>query len=192
MQGYIRGLESGLAKRGAQLGILQSSGGILSASVAAREPVRTILSGPAGGVIGALSVARTAGIGSILSFDMGGTSTDVALIESDREPQTTTEGSVAGLPVSVPMLDIHTAGAGGGSLAWIDTSGVLQVGPQSAGADPGPACYGRGDRATITDANLVLGRLHPDHFLGGAMRLDASRARDALRRIPVSGFENVE
>jgi N-methylhydantoinase A len=192
MQSYIERLEHGLAERRAQLSIMQSSGGILSASVAARESVRTILSGPAGGVIGALSVARTAGIQRILSFDMGGTSTDVALIDSDREPPTTTEGSVAGLPVSVPMLDIHTAGAGGGSLAWIDAAGALQAGPQSAGADPGPACYGRGDRATITDANLLLGRLHPHHFLGGAMQLDAARARDALSRVASSGFESLE
>ena len=192
MQTYIGGLENGLSQRVAQLSIMQSSGGILSASVAVREPVRTILSGPAGGVIGALSVARTAGIRQILSFDMGGTSTDVALIDADREPATATEGHVAGLPVSVPMLDIHTAGAGGGSLAWIDVAGTLQVGPQSAGAVPGPACYGRGDEATITDANLALGRIHPAHFLGGAMRLDESRAHQALRRMAPSGFESTE
>jgi N-methylhydantoinase A len=192
MQTYIDGLQRGLAKRKAQLSIMQSSGGILSATVAAREPVRTILSGPAGGVIGALSVARAARIERVLSFDMGGTSTDVALIEADREPSTTTEGNIAGLPVSVPMLDIHTAGAGGGSLAWIDIAGALQVGPQSAGADPGPACYGHGDGATVTDANLVLGRLQPDHFLGGAMRLDETRARQALSRIALSGFESTE
>ena len=192
MQSYIVGLQRGLTRRKAQLSIMQSSGGILSAGVAAREPVRTILSGPAGGVIGALSVARTAGVPCFLSFDMGGTSTDVALIQADREPATTTEGNVAGLPVSVPMLDIHTAGAGGGSLAWIDTSGALQVGPQSAGADPGPACYGSGDGATITDANLLLGHLHTDHFLGGAMRLDKPRAHQALNRIALSGFDSTE
>jgi N-methylhydantoinase A len=192
MQSYIVGLQRGLARRKAPLSIMQSSGGILSAEVAAREPVRTILSGPAGGVIGALSVARTAGIQRVLSFDMGGTSTDVALIHADREPKTTTEGNVAGLPVSVPMLDIHTAGAGGGSLAWIDIAGALQVGPQSAGADPGPACYGRGEGATVTDANLLLGRLHPDHFLGGAMRLDKARAHQALNRVSLNGFDSVE
>ena len=192
MQSYIVALQRGLAHRNTQLSIMQSSGGILSAGVAAREPVRTILSGPAGGVIGALSVARTTGIERLLSFDMGGTSTDVSLIHADREPTTTAEGTVAGLPVSVPMLDIHTAGAGGGSLAWIDTAGALQVGPQSAGADPGPACYGRGHGATITDANLVLGRLHPDHFLGGAMRLHEDRAQQALRRIAHPAFESTE
>lgn len=192
MQGYIRSLERGLARRSASLSIMQSSGGILSAASAAREPVRTILSGPAGGVIGALSVARSAGVDRILTFDMGGTSTDVALLDATREPATTIEGQIAGLPVGVPMLDIHTAGAGGGSLAWMDSAGALQVGPQSAGADPGPACYGRGDLATVTDANVVLGRLHPDHFLGGAMRLDQARARRALERVPTKLFASVE
>jgi N-methylhydantoinase A len=183
MQTYIHLLERGLARRKASLSIMQSSGGILSAASGAREPVRTILSGPAGGVIGALSAARSAGIDQILTFDMGGTSTDVALLDANREPPTTIEGQVAGLPVGVPMLDIHTAGAGGGSLAWIDAASALQVGPQSAGADPGPACYGRNDRPAVTDANLVLGRLHPDHFLGGAMRLDQGRARRALAEL---------
>jgi len=206
MQSYIRSLERGLARRHATLSIMQSSGGILSASSAAREPVRTILSGPAGGVIGALSVARTAAIDRILTFDMGGTSTDVALLDAGpratgprrlggdatREPPTTSEGLVEGLPVSIPMLDIHTAGAGGGSLAWMDTAGALQVGPQSAGADPGPACYGRGRQATVTDANLVLGRLHRDHFLGGAMKLDDARARAAGSAVPTKSFATLE
>ena len=206
IQSYIHALQRGLAKGNARLSIMQSSGGILSAAAAAREPVRTILSGPAGGVIGALSVSRAAGIQRILTFDMGGTSTDVALLDpgspatgprrgggdATREPPTSTEGQVAGLPVGVPMLDIHTAGAGGGSLAWMDTAGTLQVGPQSAGAAPGPACYGRGNGATVTDANLVLGRLHPDHFLGGAMRLDEDRARKALAAIPAGSFATLE
>lgn len=192
LQSYIHSLQRGLASRTATLSIMQSSGGILSAASAAREPVRTILSGPAGGVIGALSVARAAGIDRILTFDMGGTSTDVALLDAEREPPTTREGQVEGLPVSIPMLDIHTAGAGGGSLAWMDTAGALQVGPQSAGADPGPACYGRGEQATVTDANLALGRLHPDRFLGGAMRLDESRARKALSATSARSFSSVE
>jgi N-methylhydantoinase A len=194
MEGYLGGLARELAGRGAELKIMQSSGGILSAQAAAREPVRTILSGPAGGVIGALSVARRAGIARVLSFDMGGTSTDVAMLDATREPATTIEGEVAGVPVRVPMLDIHTAGAGGGSLARIDEAGALQVGPRSAGADPGPACYGRGEGATVTDANLVLGRLHPEHFLGGAMRLDAKRARKAIESVgrDARGFGNVE
>ncbi len=181
MQSYLRELAKKMKAHGAELKVMQSSGGILSSEAAAREPVRTILSGPAGGAIGALGVARRAGIARVLSFDMGGTSTDVALLDAEREPTTSVEGEVAGIPVRVPMLDIHTAGAGGGSLAWIDAAGVLQVGPQSAGADPGPACYGHGDRATVTDANVVLGRLHPEHFLRGAMRLDGGRARQ-LRR----------
>lgn len=192
MQSYIQALERGLARRKASLSIMQSSGGILSAASAAREPVRTVLSGPAGGVIGALSVARSAGIDRILTFDMGGTSTDAALLDATREPPTTSEGQVAGLPVSVPMLDIHTAGAGGGSLAWIDLAGALQVGPQSAGANPGPACYGRGREATVTDANLILGRLHSEHFLGGAMRLDETRARDALTTVKTTSFATIE
>jgi N-methylhydantoinase A len=192
LQQYIHALQRGLAQRSARLSIMQSSGGILSAESAAREPVRTILSGPAGGVIGALSVARAAGIHRILTFDMGGTSTDVAILDAKSEPPTSTEGQVAGLPVGVPMLDIHTAGAGGGSLAWMDHAGALQVGPQSAGAIPGPACYGRGDRATVTDANLALGRLHPDHFLGGAMQLDNARAHRALSAIAVRSFATVE
>jgi N-methylhydantoinase A len=190
---YIGGLQRSLAHRGAQLSIMQSSGGILSAQAAAREPVRTILSGPAGGVTGALSVARRAGIERLLSFDMGGTSTDASLLDAGREPPTTIEGQVSGLPVRVPMLDIHTAGAGGGSLAWMDAAGALQVGPQSAGSDPGPACYGRGENATVTDANLSLGRLHPDHFLGGAMRLQQHRARAAIETLrPGTGFTSTE
>ena len=207
MQSYIHaldlGIARGLSRRHASLRIMQSSGGILSSASAASEPVRTILSGPAGGVIGALSIARAADIDRILSFDMGGTSTDVALLDqatgpgrrggdATREPPTTSEGQVAGLPVGVPMLDIHTAGAGGGSLAWMDTAGALQIGPQSAGANPGPACYGRGDQATVTDANLALGRLHSDHFLGGKMRLDESRARRALAAVPTRSFATVE
>ena len=187
MQGYLRGLARVFAMRGATLQIMQSSGGILSAETAAREPVRTILSGPAGGVIGALSVARRAGIDRVLSFDMGGTSTDVAMLDATREPETSVEGEVAGMPVRVPMLDIHTAGAGGGSLAWMDAADALQVGPQSAGADPGPACYGRGEGATVTDANVLLGRLHAQHFLGGAMKLDGARARAAVERIRIAG-----
>jgi N-methylhydantoinase A len=183
MQNYIDGLERNLAGRGAQLSVMQSSGGVLSARAAAREPVRTILSGPAGGMIGALAVARATGIDRVLSFDMGGTSTDVALLDATREPPTSIEGEVAGLPVGVPMLDIHTAGAGGGSLARIDAAGALQVGPRSAGAIPGPACYGRGELATVTDANAVLGRLHPQHFLGGAMVLDVACARKALSAV---------
>jgi len=154
---------------------MQSSGGITALSTAAREPVRTVLSGPAGGVVGALTTARASGFENIIAFDMGGTSTDVSLVES--KIKTATDAQIAGLPVSVPMLDIHTVGAGGGSLARFDAAGVLHVGPESAGADPGPICYGRGLQPTVTDANLVLGRLQPRRFLGGDFTLDLERTR---------------
>jgi N-methylhydantoinase A len=160
--------------------VMQSSGGIISGATASREPVRTILSGPAGGVLGAQYVAELAGFPRVITFDMGGTSTDVALI--DGSLRTTNESEVAGLPVSVPMLDIHTVGAGGGSLARIDRGGALRVGPESAGADPGPVCYGRGTRPTVTDAHLVLGRLVPEGFLGGEFRLDLVRSREWVAR----------
>jgi N-methylhydantoinase A len=155
--------------------VMQSSGGITALSTAAREPVRTVLSGPAGGVVGAAATARASGFDKIIAFDMGGTSTDVSLVEG--EIKTATDAQVAGLPVSVPMLDIHTVGAGGGSLARFDAAGVLHVGPESAGADPGPICYGHGLQPTVTDANLILGRLQPSKFLGGDFTLDLDRTR---------------
>jgi len=181
---YISGLQQALERefRGGRLHVMQSSGGIASAAVAAKEPVRTVLSGPAGGVVGAYAVARMAGFDKIIGFDMGGTSTDVALVDGGEGLRTTNESSISGLPISVPMLDIHTVGAGGGSLARFDAGGALHVGPQSAGADPGPICYGRGTAPTVTDANLVLGRLDPEFFLGGEMRLDETRARKFLDR----------
>jgi N-methylhydantoinase A len=164
--------------------IMQSNGGILSASAAVREPVRTILSGPAGGVLGAQYVSETAGFDRIITLDMGGTSTDVSLMESRTwgSLATTSESVVSGIPVAVPMLDIHTVGAGGGSLARFDRAGALRVGPESAGADPGPICYGRGTQPTVTDANLVLGRIPDSGLLGGAFALDARRARDYMNR----------
>jgi N-methylhydantoinase A len=181
MGGYLARLQSSVdsACPGARFRVMQSSGGIISAAVAAREPVRTILSGPAGGLVGACEVARRAGYSRILSFDMGGTSTDVALAELNPRHtlSTSNELQVAGIPVAVPMLNIHTVGAGGGSLAHFDAGGALQVGPQSAGSDPGPVCYGRGTQPTVTDANLLLGRLQPTFFLGGRMMLDENRAR---------------
>jgi N-methylhydantoinase A len=155
--------------------VMQSSGGITALSTAAREPVRTVLSGPAGGVVGAVATACASGIDRIIAFDMGGTSTDVSLVEG--EIKTANDAQIAGLPVSVPMLDIHTVGAGGGSLARFDAAGVLRVGPESAGADPGPICYGRGTQPTVTDANLLLGRLQPTRFLGGDFALDLDRTR---------------
>ena len=164
------------------LRVMQSSGGSISADVAGLEPVRTILSGPAGGVVGALRVARAASVPDIITFDMGGTSTDVALC--DRQGmRMTSEGSVAGLPVAVQAMDIHTVGAGGGSIARVDEGGSLRVGPESAGARPGPACYGKGIQPTVTDANLVLGRFGRARLLGGEFELDETRAREALTRL---------
>ena len=164
---------------GARVRVMQSNGGILSAKVAAREPVRTILSGPAGGALAAKQIAD-AGYGSVISFDMGGTSTDVSLVEGAL--RTTNESIVAGLPVAVPMLEIHTVGAGGGSIARFDRAGALRVGPESAGADPGPICYGRGELPTVTDAHLILGRLGSEGLLGGDFRLDEQRAREHMQR----------
>ena len=155
--------------------IMQSNGGIISAEQAAREPVRTILSGPAGGVIGAAHAAELAGITQAISFDMGGTSTDVALLNGTVG--TTNESMVAGMPVAVPMLEINTVGAGGGSIARFDQGGALRVGPESAGAVPGPICYGRGMKTTVTDAYAVLGRLGNKGLLGGDFSLDVTRAR---------------
>ena len=168
-----------LSRRAGNLHVMQSSGGSISARVAAAEPVRTILSGPAGGVVGAVEAARGAGFREIVTFDMGGTSTDVALC-AGGQLRTTNESVVAGLPVAVPVLDIYTVGAGGGSIARVDAGGSLRVGPESAGAVPGPACYGRGTLATVTDANLVLGRFGGAQLLGGDFTLDGRRAQDAL------------
>lgn len=180
---YLRELTDGLSRnlnRGNTHGlrIMQSSGGSISAETASREPVRTILSGPAGGVVAATRVADLAGIRDIITFDMGGTSTDVALCT--RGARTTNEAQITGLPVAVPVLDIHTVGAGGGSIAYVDAGGALRVGPESAGADPGPACYGFGTRPTVTDANLVLGRFAGGGLLGGTMVLDEARAAHSL------------
>jgi N-methylhydantoinase A len=155
--------------------VMQSSGGITALSTAIREPVRTVLSGPAGGVVGAVATARASGFERIIAFDMGGTSTDVSLVEGAIK--TASDAQIAGLPIGVPMLDIHTVGAGGGSLARFDAGGALRVGPASAGADPGPICYGRGSQPTVTDANLLLGRLQPSRFLGGDFNLDLDRTR---------------
>ncbi|MCZ6876176.1 MAG: hydantoinase/oxoprolinase family protein [bacterium] len=176
MQRYLRTLMSDLS--GARLSVMRSNGGIMSAHRAHQEAVHTVLSGPAGGVVGAFRLAQDIGYTRAITFDMGGTSTDVSLC--DEQPRTTNETIVAGCPVKVPVIDIHTVGAGGGSLAYLDHGGALQVGPQSAGADPGPVCYGKGRDLTVTDANLYLGRLHPDWFLGGQMQLDVKRATEAV------------
>ena len=173
---YIATLAKKVAEEYSQgrLEVMQSSGGIISARIAAAEPVRTMLSGPAGGVIGAYKLAKLAGFDHIIGFDMGGTSTDVCLVDASG-PRISNESMVTGIPIGVPMLDIHTAGAGGGSIARFDTGGLLRVGPESAGSDPGPICFGRGTRPTVTDANLALGRLDTDRFLGGSVTLDRDR-----------------
>jgi N-methylhydantoinase A len=164
------------------LRVMQSSGGSISADVAAVEPVRTILSGPSGGVVGALRAAQSGGIQSVITFDMGGTSTDVALCDSGAI-RTTNEAMVAGLPVAVSVMDIHTVGAGGGSIARVDEGGSLRVGPESAGADPGPACYGRSLLPTVTDAHVVLGHFGGVGLLGGEFNLDEKRSREALTKL---------
>ncbi|HEX6384322.1 MAG TPA: hydantoinase/oxoprolinase family protein [Anaerolineae bacterium] len=187
MSRYLSRLAEGLRPR--RLTVMQSNGGVIAAATAGGQAARTALSGPAGGVVGAHFVAGQAGFDDIITFDMGGTSTDVALCPG-RLP-TTAEGEIAGMPLRLPIIDIHTVGAGGGSLAYLDAGGALHVGPQSAGAEPGPACYQKetGDwrleirQATTTDANLVLGRLDADRFLGGTMRLNEAAAREALGRL---------
>ncbi len=177
MDRYLGELERGRHR----IAIMQSNGGFMSTHEARRHTVRTVLSGPAGGVVGALETARLSGFMRILGFDMGGTSTDVSLC--DGAPRETMEASIDGLPVRVPMLDIHTVGAGGGSIARVDEGGLLRVGPQSAGADPGPACYGKGEVPTVTDAHVVLGRIAADQLIGGAMHLDIARAAQAVDSI---------
>ena len=170
MSRYLGELEGPLGKG---LRIMQSSGGSITVGLASEQPVRTILSGPAGGVVGAFYTAMQAGYPDIITVDMGGTSTDVSLCPG--EIKETTSANVGGYPIGVPMIDIHTVGAGGGSIARVDTGGALVVGPESAGAEPGPACDGVGDQITVTDANLLLGRLLPDRFLGGRIALDRDR-----------------
>lgn len=178
MDAYLGELEQAGRRR---ISIMQSNGGFMSAREARRHAVRTVLSGPAGGVVGAMEAARASGFDRILSFDMGGTSTDVSLAVGS--PREATESSIDGLPIRAPMLDIHTVGAGGGSIARVDEGGLLRVGPESAGADPGPACYGVGMAPTLTDAHVVLGRIASRQFLGGEMRIDAERSAAVLDRI---------
>lgn len=192
MASYLTRLEEGLASdrkpsgelssspallpaRSSPLRIMQSNGGSISASTAKEAAVQTILSGPAAGAVGAQAMAAASGHTRMITFDMGGTSTDVSLI--DEVIGTTADSIVGDFPVRLPVLDIHTVGAGGGSIAWIDSGGSLRVGPRSAGADPGPACYGKGTEITVTDANLLLGRLDPAFFLGGRMVLDLERTQ---------------
>ena len=182
MGAYLDGLERRI---GAEIGevplfVIQANGGSTSVAEARARAVTTVNSGPAGGVVAAAYYGRRRGRDKIVSVDMGGTSFDIGLIE-DGASKVTTEGAFQGLPVKIPIMDLHIIGAGGGSIAWIDPGGALNVGPRSAGAEPGPACYGRGgDDATVTDANLVLGRLNADYFNGGRMKLDVEAARAAV------------
>ncbi len=181
MSRYLSALgESDAVRRGA-LTIMQSNGGSISTESAADESVRTLFSGPAGGVVGAFEVAKAAGWDRIITLDMGGTSTDVSLC--DGRIETTREATIDHYPVSIQTIGIHTVGAGGGSVAWIDGGGLLKVGPRSAGADPGPVCYGTGEEITVTDANVFLGRLDPDFFLGGEVELHPERIPPALERL---------
>ncbi|HKV00781.1 MAG TPA: hydantoinase/oxoprolinase family protein, partial [Ktedonobacteraceae bacterium] len=167
---YLARLEESLPRH-TSLRIMQSNGGSISNATARREAARTLLSGPAAGVVGAAFVAEASGFKRAITLDIGGTSTDVALF--DGTIVETTDGKIGGYPIKLPMIDINTVGAGGGSIAWFDLGGALRVGPASAGAVPGPAAYGRGGtEPTVTDANVVLGRLIPEAFLGGSMSLD--------------------
>ncbi len=176
---YLTKLEKKMEK--AELRIMQSNEGYIPPAKAKREPIRTAFSGPAGGVVGAFHLGKAAGFRNIITFDMGGTSSDVSLI--DGEIRRTSESVIGDFPIRVPIIDIHSIGAGGGSIAYVDRGGSLRVGPQSAGADPGPACYGSGDLPTVTDANLILGRLVPEFFLGGKMEIFPQKSRKALENL---------
>ncbi len=182
MDRYLERFERGVADLGVKVAprVMQSNGGAVTPGAVRRVPVNTFFSGPAGGVVGCVGLGEEVGIRNQITFDMGGTSTDVCLI-SDGEPAKKNLREMAGFPVRTRTIDIHTIGAGGGSIAWVDAGGLLKVGPQSAGAHPGPAAYGRGGtKPTVTDANIVLGRLNPKALLGGRMPIDPERARKAI------------
>lgn len=181
MSRYLEALGASETVKKGRLTIMQSNGGTILADAAQREPVRTLFSGPAGGVVGAFEIAKQAGFSKIITFDMGGTSTDVCLCNDRIE--TTNEAILDHTPVSIQMIGIHTVGAGGGSVAWVDEGGLMKVGPRSAGADPGPICYGKGTEVTVTDANVYLGRLDPDFFLGGEIHLQPERIEPALAEL---------
>jgi N-methylhydantoinase A len=182
MRRYLSNLTARLP--GSTITVMTSGGGTAGVDFVAAAPVHTLLSGPAAGVVAAGSVARSAGFGDAIAFDMGGTSTDVCLIRNGQ-PEVSTSAQIAGLPFRTPAVGIHTVGAGGGSIAWVDIGGALRVGPRSAGADPGPACYGLGGtEPTVTDAHCVLGHLDPDRELGGGLRLDIKAAADAVDTLP--------
>jgi len=181
---YLEGFEAALTTRGvpAVPYVTKSNGGIMPVAAARSQTVSTLLSGPASGVIGAAYVATAAGLGNLITLDVGGTSADIAVVENGR-PRYSTAEHIGGIPVMMPVVGVTAIGAGGGSVAWVDEVGVPKVGPQSTGADPGPACYGRGGKdATLSDAFLVCGFLDPDRFLGGRMRLDRTLAEEAVQR----------
>jgi len=184
VQSYINNLVKKKENIGVKpkLHIMQSNGGIMSADVAAKRSVHTVFSGPAGGVLAGVYISKLIGEPNLITFDMGGTSTDIVLIENSKI-KLTTNGEIGTFPVKVPMIEMHTIGTGGGSIAWIDAGGALKVGPVSAGADPGPACYGFGsEEPTVTDANLVLGRLNPRNFLGGEKVIYVEKSKNAIEK----------
>ena len=184
MAGYVANIKTRLEEvaPGVPFYVMKSNGGVLSADEVVHQPITTVLSGPAAGALGAALIARVAGFDKVLTCDGGGTSTDVSVV-LDGEPTLTTEGTVGQYPSKIPMIDVVTVGAGGGSVAWVSPEGTLKVGPRSAGADPGPLCYGRGGtEPTITDAHVVLGRI-PPHLLGGEIPLDVAAARSGLQRL---------
>lgn len=181
---YLAELRRTLAVRGVKPApyVTQSNGGVIRFERAERTPVRLILSGPSTGVVGAAQVCKQAGFENIITFDMGGTSSDISLVQAGQ-PKVTAGMELEGRPIRSPMLDIHTVGAGGGSLAWVDSGNHLRVGPQSAGSNPGPACYGRGENATVTDANVVLGMLNPEYLLNGEMKIEREASVKAVKKL---------
>lgn len=185
---YLSNLEKNLNH--ANLKIMQSNEGYISPSFASSAPIRTSLSGPAGGVVAAFHLGKAAGIQNLITFDMGGTSSDVSLL--DGQIRRTNESFIGDFPIRMPIIDIHSVGAGGGSIAYLDRGGSLKVGPRSAGAKPGPACYGFGENPTVTDANLILGRLVPDFFLGGKMNIYPERSRRAVKKIAGAIGKSIE
>ena len=189
MQRYVNGLEGGLNDVGIDLSwaMMKSNGGLMDAQAAADHPIHLAMSGPAGGAVASKHVADILGFEDLVTIDVGGTSADVGLILESKLGYTTEYEIEWGIPAAIPLIDIHTVGAGGGSIAWVNAGGFLQVGPHSAGADPGPICYGMGgEDITLTDANLSLGRLDPDYFLGGKMQLDTGRMQVAIGKMAES------
>lgn len=185
MQGYVRALKKKLHDIGLQVPpqLTQSNGGVIAFDTAAENPVRTVLSGPSTGVVAAQAIGKMTGINNLITFDMGGTSSDVALL-TDGKCRIVNESVVHGYPLKVPMLDIHTVGAGGGSIAYVDNGGLLKVGPRSAGANPGPACYGLGnDEPTVTDANVVMQTQNPEYLLNGRMKIDRELSVAAIQKL---------